>query len=349
MDLDKNSFLGSEHQVESIPTFIYTHKGQIVAKKGGADPSSIESTVSWLIKTYNLKPKMINVKKRVKATKGFKIYSVKKKAVYFDSNQNLEFPLQSIVSTAKKSSSLKTRFDDYEETKVILEDYKEYSKMSKEQKGTVLEIFASNMPIENLDALSGILDFFSIIALDSKANQVIATNAGKSLTEILERYFEDNSNNKLNLLRTYFWRFMANFLKHKPGQNWALSNLEALAQGASYTFKFGFNNNTMMRSTSTALCNLLFLNNNALKFGLLIKLSLMKNCLPVLGNRLEETVINTLNILCRVSHGEVTVIEEFNTQNPEYMQQVSIIKNSPNPDVQSFGEDFLKIVNLDFN
>jgi hypothetical protein len=52
--------------IQSIPTFLYVYKGQVVKKQSGANSNAILQNISWMLNTYKLNPQPDQQKKVVK-------------------------------------------------------------------------------------------------------------------------------------------------------------------------------------------------------------------------------------------------------------------------------------------
>lgn len=161
MDLDKNKFLGTNLGIQSIPTFLFIHKGQVVKKMPGADKNGLVNNIKWLVSTYNLtsgpgvsmgaQPKQPEVQKTVQ------VYSDKLTPFYFDA-ERWDLPIKNLKEYGTKQS-LFTQ-DPYKEVDKSL--VLNFPSVDPSGQNAVISFALSALPLEDADNLVPFIDFFRI-------------------------------------------------------------------------------------------------------------------------------------------------------------------------------------------
>jgi hypothetical protein len=161
MDLDKNRFLGSSLGVQSIPTFLFIHKGQVVKKMSGADKNSLINNIQWMVTSYNL----IGGSKTVSAPpapvqKTLQVYSEKSTPFFFDA-EKWDLPIKKLKEFAVKHGYFeKPEYRDLEKSLVL-----QFGLADEEAKKLVVRYCIDAMPIDNVDDLVPFIDFVRICFL----------------------------------------------------------------------------------------------------------------------------------------------------------------------------------------
>jgi thiol-disulfide isomerase/thioredoxin len=159
MDLDKNRFLGSSMGVQSIPTFLFIYKGQVVKKMTGADKNGLVNNVRWLISTYNLvtpsggvaigsQPAQKPVQKTVQ------VYSETPTPFYFDT-EKWDLPMKKLREFGQKKNS--EAFKSAEAAFAI-----NFPQVEPAGQEAVINFALEFLPVDDADNLVPFLDFFRI-------------------------------------------------------------------------------------------------------------------------------------------------------------------------------------------
>lgn len=161
MDLDKNRFLGTNLGVQSIPTFLFIHKGQVVKKMSGADKTGLTTNIKWLISTYNLGAGTANATPQAPVQpKSLQIYSDKNAPFYFDSDK-WDLPIKKLKDFAVKNSYLeKPEYKELEKNLVL-----QFGGVEEAGKKLVVDYALEAMPVDNADDVVPFIDFFRICFL----------------------------------------------------------------------------------------------------------------------------------------------------------------------------------------
>lgn len=165
MDLEKNRFLGTNLGIQSIPTFLFIHKGQVVKKMSGADQSGLVSNIKWLISTYNLgsgttAASTLNAPMAPAQPKTLQLYSDKCTPQLFDA-EKWELPIKKFKEFGtKKGLFANPAFKDVESHLVA-----NFNSVEAEGKKHVVEFGLKNTPADDADNLVPFLDFFRICFL----------------------------------------------------------------------------------------------------------------------------------------------------------------------------------------
>lgn len=166
MDLDKNKFLGSSLGVQSIPTFLFVHKGQVVKKMSGADKNGLTNNIRWMISTYNLGPgAQGNTPQLAPAPpKTLQIYSEKNTPYYFDI-EKWDLPMKKLKEFASKHHyALKPEFKDLDAHMV-----NQFGGVNHEGKKVVIDYSLQAMPVNDADELVPFVDFIRICLVKEDA------------------------------------------------------------------------------------------------------------------------------------------------------------------------------------
>ena len=146
MDLDKNNFLGSQMGINSIPTFLYVYKGQVVKKQGGANSNAILQNISWMMTTYNLNPAPVQKKGPAKLP-GFKIYKEEVQP-YFFSSDKWHVPIGKINAYFERNKSYAK--SEMKDVCLALKNVQGFAKTSSDNKIVVTTAIIENAPVNEL-------------------------------------------------------------------------------------------------------------------------------------------------------------------------------------------------------
>lgn len=165
MDLEKNSFLGSNLGISSIPTFLFIHKGQVVKKQSGADQNALTANIKWLISTYNLGAStpgaaiggINHPAVQPEQPKTVQVYTEKSQPFYFDT-EKWDLPIKKLKEHGTKNGLFdKPEFKDTEKSLVLA-----FNNVDAEGKRNVVEYALKSAPVDDLDNLVPFMDFFRI-------------------------------------------------------------------------------------------------------------------------------------------------------------------------------------------
>ena len=170
MDLDKNKFLGTNLGVQSIPTFLFLHKGQVVKKMSGADKDALTTNIRWLVSTYNLgQGSQVNPNPAppVQAQpKSLQLYSEKSTPFYFETDK-WDLPIKKLKDFASKNGYHdKPEYKDLEKSIVL-----QFDTVDESGKKLVIDYSIQAMPIDNPDDLVPFVDFIRICFLKPDLTQ----------------------------------------------------------------------------------------------------------------------------------------------------------------------------------
>lgn len=160
MDLDKNKFLGTSLGVQSIPTFLFIHKGQVVKKMSGADKNALTTNINWLITTYNLgsgTSNQINAQQAAPEPKTLQLYSEKNTPFYFDT-EKWDLPIKKLKEYGTKQNIFE-KPENKELDKHLVIQFGSVDEAGKKQ---VVDYCLSVMPVDNADDLVPFVDFIRI-------------------------------------------------------------------------------------------------------------------------------------------------------------------------------------------
>ncbi len=162
MDLEKNTFLGNQLGIKSIPTFLFIHNGQVVKKMTGADKNGLTANVRWLISTYNLGPgtpinPVIAQAIQPAQPKQLEVYSEKSEPFYFDTDK-WDLPIKKLKEHGTKTGLLsQPEHKDVEKGLVL-----QFGNVEQESKVAVINFALKTAPVDDVDTLVPYLDFFRI-------------------------------------------------------------------------------------------------------------------------------------------------------------------------------------------
>lgn len=161
MDLDKNRFLSTNMGVQSIPTFLFIHKGQLVKKQSGADKNGLTANIKWMISTYKLQggaPANVPAPEPVKKT--IQAYKSEGTPFYFDA-EKWELPIKKLKEYGNKLSLFaKPEYKNAEAGLVI-----NFPAATPEQKTEVVNYALASLPLNDPDNLTPFIDFFRLCYL----------------------------------------------------------------------------------------------------------------------------------------------------------------------------------------
>lgn len=338
MDLDKNSFLGSQMGINSIPTFLYVYKGQVVKKQGGANSSAINQNVAWMKSTYNLTSAPVEQKKVVKQLPGYKIYKEEVQP-YFFKQEKWEVPIEKI-NAYFESKKLYAR-SDMKDVCLALKNVTGFAKTSSDNKIVVTTAIISHAPTDDCDNLLPFLDFLRIAALDEEVNLFITESIFELIEELLNKYYIENtfpSDQNPKSVRIILWRLLANLCKYETGCEFLFSIYDQVLMAAYLCLTDLKANTGMVKSMSMAINNLIFA-----EYGLEcdedIKYQLFTGFADNLTSPTENTVIATLNILIRLSKDNKDFIARVKKELPVFTAQLDVLKKNDNSVIVQFCDD----------
>jgi hypothetical protein len=162
MNLDNNKFLGSTLGIQSIPTFLFVHKGSVVKKQSGADKSALTTNIKWMIDTYNLSAGGNSGQTMTAPVqkKTLQVYSEKPSPFYFEA-EKWDLPLKKLKEFATKHK--------YPERPAFgqLEDmlHPNFVSSTEDHKKLVIDYAIEAIPVDIPDDAVPFLDFFRICLL----------------------------------------------------------------------------------------------------------------------------------------------------------------------------------------
>lgn len=161
MDLDKNRFLSTSMGVQSIPTFLFIHKGQLVKKQTGADKNGLTANIKWMISTYKLQGgATANVAAPEPVKKTIQVYKPEGTAFYFDA-EKWELPIKKLREYGTKLSLFAKPEHKNTEGGLILN----FPTATPEQKADVINYALVSLPLNDPDNLTPFIDFFRLCYL----------------------------------------------------------------------------------------------------------------------------------------------------------------------------------------
>lgn len=161
MDLDKNKFLGSSLGIQSIPTFLFVYKGNVVKKQSGADKNALTTNINWLISTYNLTAGgKVQVAPQPEVKKTLQLYSDKNTPFFFEA-EKWDLPLKKLKEFATKNSYFgKPEYKDLENNLVP-----QFVSSDADSKKLVIDYSLDALPVDNPDDVVPFIDFIRICFL----------------------------------------------------------------------------------------------------------------------------------------------------------------------------------------
>jgi hypothetical protein len=338
MDLDKNRFLGTQMGIQSIPTFLYVYKGQVVKKQSGANSNAILQNIAWMKSTYNLNAAPAPQKQAPKTLPGFKIYKEQVQPYFFKS-EKWEVPITKIHAYFD-SKKLYTK-SEMKDVHLALMNVKGFAKTSSDNKIIVTTAIIEHAPVNDCDNLLPFLDFLRIAALEEEVNQFISESIYDLLENLISTFYIENSfasDQNPKSIRIILWRLMANLCKFESGSELLFSIYDQVLMAAHQCLTDLKENTAMVKSMSMAINNLIFA-----EYGLEcdddIKYQLFSAFAGNLNSPTENTVIATLNILCRLSKGDSDLISRVKSELPVLVAQLDGLKLSKNTVIGQFAED----------
>jgi desumoylating isopeptidase 1 len=163
MDLDKNRFLGTNMGVQSIPTFLFIHKGQLVKKQTGADKNGLTANIKWMISTYKLQRpggSTVNTPAPEPVKKTIQIYQSAGNPFYFDA-EKWELPIKKLKEYGTKQGLFAKPEFQSAETNLILN----FPTASDQGKLDVVNYALLTMPLNDPDNLTPFVDFVRLCYL----------------------------------------------------------------------------------------------------------------------------------------------------------------------------------------
>lgn len=159
MDLDKNRFLGSSLGVQSIPTFLFLYKGQVVKKMTGADKNGLVTNVRWLISTYNLVAPSAGLAIGAHPVakpepKTVQVYSETPTPFFFDT-EKWDLPIKKLREFGLKNPT--EAFKAAEPSLAL-----NFAQVEAAGQEAVIHYALESLPVEDPDNLVPFLDFFRI-------------------------------------------------------------------------------------------------------------------------------------------------------------------------------------------
>ena len=322
----------------------------------GANQQSLVTNINWLTSTYKIthktqqqapNPNNPNNAAPKPAGNGFKIYSDDPKPFYFQKNQKWETPISKINQHFTTAGIFKK--PGLKDAELALKNVQAFGKTSSENKMVVVDKIIEHAPLDDATNLVPILDFLRIAALDEKVNEFICENLYDLFLGILRKYFLDNDFNKEQnpkAVRIVTWRLAANLTKFESGTDFLFSEYEAVLLAAQKALLELHENSGMVKAVTMTLNNLLFA-----EYGLEceeeIKFELVQGLVANLNNKDENTVIASLNIICRICKGNEALVKRVNEELPMLFTKTDVLRYIQNANAKSFTEDLLKILKVE--
>lgn len=167
MNLDHNKFLGSSLGIQSIPTFLFIHKGSVVKKQSGADKNALTNNIKWLISSYNLGAgSQAQTPQQEVVKKTLQLYSEKNTPLFFEA-EKWDLPLKKLKEFATKHGYYsKPEYKDLESKLVP-----HFPTSDAESKKIVVDYALDALPVDSADDVVPFLDFFRICLLKEDLTQ----------------------------------------------------------------------------------------------------------------------------------------------------------------------------------
>lgn len=172
MDLDKNRFLGSSLGIQSIPTFLFIHKGQVVKKMSGADKNALLTNIKWLVSTYNLGSgtQGAPAPQVQQQPKTLQVYSEKSAPFFFETDK-WDLPIKKLKDYAVKHGYFdKPAYKELEKHLVI-----QFGNVEDAGKKMVIDYCLEVMPLDDIDELVPFVDFIRICFLKPELTEYFAS------------------------------------------------------------------------------------------------------------------------------------------------------------------------------
>jgi len=325
--------------INSIPTFLFINKGTVVKKMNGAEKNGLVNNVEWLNKTYggntNL-PKKLQAKLTPSI---YKVYRETAQPFYFEKG-TWETPIKKLDEFFTKGGFYnKSGFRDLS---LALKNTQGFEKTSPENKMMVAGFVIEHAPIEDLTNLLPFLDFLRFSVLEQKINEDVSENIYELLTSVLSTFFIDNSfdvEKNPKAIRIITWRLITNLTKFESGTDLLFSEYETILLAAQQALSTMSENTGLVKAVTMALNNLLFA-----EYGLEcddeIKFQLIEAMNNNLNSKTENTVIASLNIICRLCKGNSSLVGRVNNELAATKTVVDGLRyTSKNPSIIGLSQD----------
>lgn len=201
-------------------------------------------------------------------------------------------------------------------------------------------------PLNNCDNLLAFLDMLRIGCLEEEVNVFISESIYDLIITLLDTFFISKFTNETQNpknVRIMIWRLIANISKFEAGSLMLFSIYDQLLVAAQESLTNLKDNDAMVKSMSMAINNLIFM-----EYGLECdedgKFELFKAFSQNLSCPTENTVIATLNVLCRLSKDNKDMITRIKKEDPSLIIKLGGLKSSQNEVIQMFAEDLLFIL-----
>jgi hypothetical protein len=201
-------------------------------------------------------------------------------------------------------------------------------------------------PLNNCDNLLAFLDMLRIGCLEEEVNVFISESIYDLIITLLNTFFISKFTNETQNpknVRIMIWRLIANISKFEAGSLMLFSIYDQLLVAAQESLTNLKDNDAMVKSMSMAINNLIFM-----EYGLECdedgKFELFKAFSQNLSCPTENTVIATLNVLCRLSKDNKDMITRIKKEDPSLIIKLGGLKSSQNEVIQMFAEDLLFIL-----
>lgn len=224
---------------------------------------------------------------------------------------------------------------------LALKNINGFAQTSAKNKIVVMEALIKHTPFTDCENLLAFLDMLRIGSLEEEVNVFISESIYDNLIALISRYFIDKieygEQNPKNI-RIMIWRLIANISKFEAGSLMLFSIYDQLLVAAQLSLTTLKENDAMVKSMSMAINNLIFMEyglecDEDGKFALFRAFSQNLNC-PT-----ENTVIATLNVLCRLSKDNKGMITRVKKEEPSLLIILGGLKSSQNEIIQMFAED----------
>lgn len=329
--------------IQSIPTFLYVYNGQVVKKQSGANQNAIVQNVAWMMSTYNLNTPVAEVQ-TVKPT-GIPQMKIYKEEVqpYFFTQDNWQTPMTKINEFFEANKLYST--PQMKEVSLALKNLTGFAQTSAQNKIAVASAVIQHAPVSDPENLLAFIDFLRIACLEKQVQEVIIEQVYDLLESLLKVYYLDTvdkfAKDPKNI-RIIIWRFLANFCKFPTGTEFLFSIYDQILMAAHRCLTDLKENDAMVKSMSMTLNNLIFAE-YGLEFEEDIKQQLFSAMAENLNSPTENTVIASLNVLCRLSYKNSDLIAYTKKENPSLVTKLQGLKFSQNEVVSKFAEDLLFI------
>ena len=345
MDLDKNRFLSSNLGIQSIPTFLFIHKGQVVKKMAGADKNGLVTNIKWLISTYNLvsaggaqqAPAPAPVKKTIQVYK-------ETNSPYFFEGEKWELPMKKLKEFGTKNSLFSQEPYKSLESHLVTN----FNAVSEDGKKEVVSYALKNMPVDDIENVVPFIDFVKICLMKEDLAKIVCSdpNFERNLNTIFSKYILNNkfpADVSPKVVRTIVWRALTNLAKTSEGKKLALNLQSEILLSAIETLKNCKSEAGVILACVMAINNLVFF--EGFNSAEVPKEDLFKAISENFASENEDTLIALLNILCRLAATSKDFKEYLKkTVFTELKTRVDTLKYHKNTTVQAFVEDLYLIL-----